>query len=163
MSLFPRKVWVNVLYCGNVWQGGSLANLANRFKFAKLKPSKLFHLKLARAYIGSCHSPCNELYEVRFKFGIIAAVYSYSYANFHMLVSTQPLLAPLTPVPIDQRISCQNPSHRFLNMLYKAHHIVTRSAKTRHNSAFLEIDIFASVCFMYLKLCSVLISSQYCK
>ena len=40
---------------------------------------------------------------------------------------------------------------------------VTRSAKTRHNSAFLEIDIFASVCFMYLKLCSVLVSSQYCK
>ena len=107
-----------VPYSGNVWQGESLANLANRFRFAKLKPSKLFHLKLARAYIGSCHSPCIELYEFRFKASIIAAVYSYSSANFQMLVSTPPLLAPLTPVPIDQRISCQNPSHRFLNMLY---------------------------------------------
>ena len=38
-----------------------------------------------------------------------------------MLVST-PL--PLTPVPIDQRITCQNPSHRFLNMLHKAHHML---------------------------------------
>ena len=37
---------------------------------------------------------------------------------------------------------------------------VTRSAKTRHNDAFLEIDIFASVCFMYLKLCSVLIGAS---
>ena len=27
---------------------------------------------------------------------------------------------------------------------------VTRSAKTRHNSAFLEIDIFASVCLIYV-------------
>ena len=35
-----------------------------------------------------------------------------------MLVSTPratPLLPPLTPVLIDQRISCQNPGHRFLN------------------------------------------------
>ena len=32
---------LNVPYSGKVWQGESLANLANRLRFAKLKPSKL--------------------------------------------------------------------------------------------------------------------------
>ena len=41
--------------------------------------------------------------------------------------------------------------------------IVTRFAKTRHNDAFLEIQIFASVSSIYLKLCSVVISMLYCK
>ena len=40
---------------------------------------------------------------------------------------------------------------------------VTRFAKTRHNGAFLEIQIFASVSSIYLKLCSVAISMLYCK
>ena len=40
---------------------------------------------------------------------------------------------------------------------------VTRFAKTRHNGAFLEIRIFASINFIYLKLCSVVISMLYCK
>ena len=40
---------------------------------------------------------------------------------------------------------------------------VTRFAKTRHNDAFLEIQIFASVSSIYLKLCSVVISMLYCK
>ena len=31
-------------YSGKVWQGESLVNLANNKVFAKLKPSKLFHL-----------------------------------------------------------------------------------------------------------------------
>ena len=31
----------NLLYSGKVWRGESLANLANRLRFAKLKPSKL--------------------------------------------------------------------------------------------------------------------------
>ena len=39
---------------------------------------------------------------------------------------------------------------------------VTRFAKTRHNDAFLEFQIFALVSFMYLKLCSVAISMLYC-
>ena len=39
---------------------------------------------------------------------------------------------------------------------------VTRFAKTRHNDACLEIQIVASVSFMYLKLCSVAISMLYC-
>ena len=104
-------------YSGNVWQGESLANLANPAWFAKLKPSKLFHLNLACVtyLVLNCTS-----FDFR-HYLIIAAVYSS--ANFQMLVWT-PLLMPLTPVPIDQWISCQNPSHRFLNMLYKAHHIL---------------------------------------
>ena len=40
---------------------------------------------------------------------------------------------------------------------------VTRFAKTRHNDAFLEIQIFASTNSIYLKLCSVVISMLYCK
>ena len=40
---------------------------------------------------------------------------------------------------------------------------VTRFAKTRHNAAFLEIQIFASVSSIYLKLCSVAIPMLYCK
>ena len=40
---------------------------------------------------------------------------------------------------------------------------VTQFAKTRHNDAFLEIQIFASVSSIYLKLCSVVISMLYCK
>ena len=40
---------------------------------------------------------------------------------------------------------------------------VTRFAKTRHNDAFLEIQIFASVSSIYLKLCSVAIPKLYCK
>ena len=39
---------------------------------------------------------------------------------------------------------------------------VTRFAKTQHNDAFLEFQIFASMSFMYLKLCSVAISMLYC-
>ena len=31
----------NIPYSGKVWRGESLANLANRLRFAKLKPSKL--------------------------------------------------------------------------------------------------------------------------
>ena len=31
----------HLLYSGKVWRGESLANLANRLRFAKLKPSKL--------------------------------------------------------------------------------------------------------------------------
>ena len=38
----------------------------------------------------------------------------------------------------------------------------TRFVKTWHNDAFLEFQIFASVSFMYLKLCSVAISMLYC-
>ena len=40
---------------------------------------------------------------------------------------------------------------------------VTGFAKTRHNDAFLEIEIFASVGSIYLKLCSVVLSMLYCK
>ena len=40
---------------------------------------------------------------------------------------------------------------------------VTGFAKTQHNDAFLEIQIFASVSSIYLKLCSVVISMLYCK
>ena len=40
---------------------------------------------------------------------------------------------------------------------------VTRFAKTRHNDAFLEIQIFASMNSIYLKLCSVVIPMLYCK
>ena len=40
---------------------------------------------------------------------------------------------------------------------------VTRFAKTRHNGAFLEIQIIASVGSIYLKLCSVAIPMLYCK
>ena len=39
---------------------------------------------------------------------------------------------------------------------------VIRFAKTQHNDAFLEIQIFASVSSIYLKLCSVVISVLYC-
>ena len=39
---------------------------------------------------------------------------------------------------------------------------VTRFAKTRHNDAFLEFQIFTSMSFMYLKLCSVALSMLYC-
>ena len=39
---------------------------------------------------------------------------------------------------------------------------VTRYAKTRHNDAFLEFQIFVSVSFLYLKLFSVAISMLYC-
>ena len=59
--------------------------------------------------------------------------------------------------------SCNSTCQKQWRIWWNAIIFVTRSAKTWHNSAFLEIDIFASVCFMYLKLCSVLISSQYCK
>ena len=40
---------------------------------------------------------------------------------------------------------------------------VTRFAKTRHNDAFLEIQIFTSMNSIYLKLCSVVISMLYYK
>ena len=40
---------------------------------------------------------------------------------------------------------------------------VTQFAKTRHNGAFLEIQIFASVSSIYLKLCSVAIPMLYCE
>ena len=40
---------------------------------------------------------------------------------------------------------------------------VTRFAKTRHNDAFLEFHIFASMNSMNLKLYSVVISMLYCK
>ena len=40
---------------------------------------------------------------------------------------------------------------------------MTRFAKTRHNDAILEIQIFASVSSIYLKLCSVAIPMLYCK
>ena len=40
---------------------------------------------------------------------------------------------------------------------------VTHFAKTRHNDAFLEIQIFASLSSIYLKLCSVAIPMLYCK
>ena len=43
------------------------------------------------------------------------------------------------------------------------HAYVTRFAKIRHNDAFLEIQIFALVSSIYLKLCSVVISMLYCK
>ena len=40
---------------------------------------------------------------------------------------------------------------------------VTRFAKTQHNDSYLEIQIFASMNSIYLKLCSVVISMLYCK
>ena len=40
---------------------------------------------------------------------------------------------------------------------------VTWFAKTQQNDAFLEIQIFASVSSIYLKLCSVAIPMLYCK
>ena len=40
---------------------------------------------------------------------------------------------------------------------------VTRFAKTRHNDAFLEFQIFASMNSINLKLCSVVISMLYYK
>ena len=40
---------------------------------------------------------------------------------------------------------------------------VTRFAKPRHNDAFLEIQIIASMSSIYLKLCSVAIAMLYCK
>ena len=40
---------------------------------------------------------------------------------------------------------------------------VTQFAKTQHNDAFLENQIFASVSSIYLKLCSVAIPMLYCK
>ena len=40
---------------------------------------------------------------------------------------------------------------------------VTRFAKTRHNDAFLETQIFASSSSIYLKLCSVAMPMLYCK
>ena len=46
--------------------------------------------------------------------------------------------------------------------VYVLYVYVIRFAKTRHNDAFLEFQIFASVSFMYLKLCSVAISMLYC-
>ena len=47
--------------------------------------------------------------------------------------------------------------------LYILGHIFTQFAKTRHNDAFLEIQILASVSSIYLKLCSVAIPMLYCK
>ena len=46
ISLFSKVTWVfrqevGIPYSGKVWRGESLANLANRQRFAKLKPSKL--------------------------------------------------------------------------------------------------------------------------
>ena len=40
---------------------------------------------------------------------------------------------------------------------------VTRFAKTRHNDAFLEIQIFASMSSIYLNLCSVAVPMLYSK
>ena len=40
---------------------------------------------------------------------------------------------------------------------------MTRFAKTRHNDAFLDFQIFASVSSTYLKLYSVVVSMLYCK
>ena len=40
---------------------------------------------------------------------------------------------------------------------------VTQFAKTQHNDVFLEIQIFASVSSIYLKLCSVATPLLYCK
>ena len=40
---------------------------------------------------------------------------------------------------------------------------VTRFAKTRHNDAFLEIQIYTSVSSVYLKLCALAIPMLYCK
>ena len=48
-------------------------------------------------------------------------------------------------------------------MAFSTQTYVTRFAKTRHNGAFLEFQIFASMISIYLKLCSVLISMLYCK
>ena len=75
------------------------------------KTIQLFHLKLARIthLVLNCTSFNLRHY----------SLLQYSSANFQMLVSmprVTPLFAPLTPVPIDQQISWQNPGHRFLNI-----------------------------------------------
>ena len=56
----------------------------------------------------------------------------------------------LSSVWFQQRGNCFNP-------------YVTRFAKTQHNDAFLEIQIFASMNSINLKLCSVVISMLYSK
>ena len=76
-----------------------------------IRQTKTIHLKLARVTHLVLNCPSFDLRNYP------------SSVNFQMLVST-PLPALLTSVSIDQRISCQNPDHRFLNMLYKAYHIL---------------------------------------
>ena len=51
----------------------------------------------------------------------------------------------------------------FKDLLSPVHLFVTQFAKTQHNDAFLEIQIFASVSSIFLKLCSVVIPMLYCK
>ena len=72
--------------------------------------------------------------------------------NFHECMCTQNV-QQLSPYTISR--VCNRPIHRST--------YVTRFAKTRHNDAILEIQIFASVSSIYLKLCSVVISMLYCK
>ena len=62
------------------------------------------------------------------------------------------------------RKNCKNflsKSDKSLVKTYLA--FVTRFAKTRHNDAFLDFQIFASVSSIYLKLCSVVVLMLYCK
>ena len=41
LPIYGKYHYKTIPYSGKVWRGESLANLANRLRFAKLKPSKL--------------------------------------------------------------------------------------------------------------------------
>ena len=58
---------------------------------------------------------------------------------------------------------CQVAFEVYRNLASQLLTYVTRFAKTRHDDIFLEIQIFALVSSIYLKLCSVAISMLYCK
>ena len=99
-------------------------------KFGKFGKSRVIRqtktIQTFPLQISSHHSPCIELYEFRFKALFIAAVVLlYSY----LAGSSQHLLMPLTTVPIDQRISWQNPGYKFLNMLYNNTKFITHSIR----------------------------------
>ena len=60
--------YTHIPYSGKVWRGESLANLANRQQFAKLKPSKLVVIIITLwLYLSICQTlPCQTLKKSKF-------------------------------------------------------------------------------------------------
>ena len=136
---------------GKVWQFGPW--------FTKLKPSKLVITYIKLSFV----KYSKEIRFVKLPLPSFPAVRylphggSYFFSHlWHVTSFTMTYLSILSP--LCHMYSRNNDHYLNVNILY-----VTRFAKTQHNDAFVEIQIFASVSSIYLKLCSVAISVLYCK
>ena len=117
----------------------------------------------------TCHcSPLMVYFSFFSSFNIFTAWFFYNVLNMVTYIHWLTLLSHIL-----QHILLQNPwIHTYIHMYSRLFNMyvciqvctyVTRFAKTRHNGALLQIQIFASVRSIYLKLCSVAIPMLYCK